>query len=155
MKKLKRGSKSINNRALKCKYCYHWRKASLRDLKSGRRFCPPKDDWVKLETTACEQYKVSKYFWCDAENKFQTLNACENRREHIKNFSRIACIKCKDQAFEVDMVIMFAKEGMPKKVVKNKERAIKKIKRRVGNGKIKSKNSDRKRIRRLTRRSSS
>gem|GEM_PF-4985618 len=69
-----------------CRYCSHYHKTTARMtyLKDERqsnskvhvRFCRNITNWVEPGRTACIEFKITRYFFCDTNNNWRPMGIC-------------------------------------------------------------------------------
>jgi len=83
-----------------CRYCYYFwyssdRKAEEiiknRIIVKDNRWCNVVNNYVSVANEACENFKLSKYFWCEKDCNQLNVSVCLARRMKRKD----GCVRCK------------------------------------------------------------
>lgn len=81
-----------------CEYCntfFYSDNREIREDKGSRfnqyRYCDIPDAWVKAKTIACENFTLSKWFFCIRDSNFIMTEVCLSRQESEKE----GCMRCR------------------------------------------------------------
>lgn len=81
-----------------CEYCDIFRKSYDRQWINGsgktykqQRFCDKINDYVYSISKACDNFILSRYFWCKKDHNWILVEGCLSRQEN----RRQGCTRCK------------------------------------------------------------